>query len=106
MGLRIASDKRFVPFKEDSSMPTVRNLAVSLMALLILAPSSAFADGRHVISPAAVAATVSQHAATQDAERATVREALTKPAVRDMAARMGLSADRAAAAAGVLAGTD
>jgi hypothetical protein len=106
MGLRIASDIRFVPIKEDSLMPTVRNLAISLIALLMLAPSSAFADGRHVVSPAAVAATVSQHVAQQDSERAAVREALAKPEVRDMAARMGLDADRAAAAVGTLAGAD
>jgi hypothetical protein len=87
-------------------MPTVRNLTVFLIALLMFAPSSAFADGQHVVSPAAVAAAVSQHAASQDAERATVREALAQPEVRDMAARMGLDADRAAAAVGTLAGAD
>jgi hypothetical protein len=87
-------------------MSTVRNLTVFLMALLALAPSPAFADGHHVVTPAAVAATVSQHAAGQDAERAAVREALAKPEVRDMAARMGLSAERASAAVGTLAGAD
>ena len=53
-----------------------------------------------------LAATIAQHAAEQDADRAEVREALTRPEIRDIAGRMGVDVDRAAAAVDTLAGAE
>jgi hypothetical protein len=83
-------------------MPTVRKFVVMLLAVLIAAPSTGFAEQRHVIDPAAVAATIAQHAAQQEADRAAVREALAQPQVRDMAGRLGLDVNRAVAAVDTL----
>jgi len=87
-------------------MPIVRRLVVIVLAALIAAPSATFAQQRHVIDPAAVAASVEQHAAEQEANRAVVREALTQPQVREMAGRMGLDVNRAAAAIDTLNASD
>ena len=87
-------------------MQTVRKLVTFAMAVLMAAPSSAFANGRHVVDPSTLAATLAQHADQQDAERAAVREALARPEVREMAGRLGLDVDRAAAAVNTLAGAD
>jgi hypothetical protein len=73
---------------------------------MIAASNVAFAEQRHVVDPAAVAAAVTQHAAEQDANRAAIREALTRPEVRDVAGRMGLDVNRAAAAVDTLHASD
>ena len=87
-------------------MQIVRKLVTFGVAALMAIPSAAFADGRHVIDPAAVTATVAQHADQQDANRAVVREALAQPQVRDMAGRLGLDVNRAVAAVDTLSGPD
>jgi hypothetical protein len=83
-------------------MPTVTKLVTFVLAALIAASTAAFAEQRHVVDPAAVAATVAQHAAEQEASRAAVREALAQPQVREIAGRMGLDINRAAAAVDTL----
>jgi hypothetical protein len=87
-------------------MPTVRKIVTFALAALIAAPSGLFAEQRHVVDPAAVAATISQHAAEQDANRAAVHEALSQPQVREMAGRLGLDVTRAAAAVDTMSGAD
>ena len=87
-------------------MQTVRQLITFMVAVLMAAPSSAFADGRHVVDPAAIAAAVAEHVEQQDADRAAIREALARPQVRDMAGRMGLDVNRATAVVDTLAGAD
>ena len=87
-------------------MKTARKLTTLLLAALIAAPAVASADGRHVVDPASLSATMAQHAADQDADRAAIREALAKPEVREMAGRMGLDVDRAAAAVDTLGASD
>ena len=87
-------------------MPTARKFVVLALAALIAAPSATFAEQRHVVDPAAVAASVAQHAAEQDANRAAVREALARPQVREMAGRLGLDVTRAAAAVDTLNAAD
>ncbi len=84
--------------------PTQTLLALPL-ALLMAAPA-AFAQDRHIVDPSALAATVDQHAARQDADRAAVRDALATPAVRDAAARLGVDVDRLRASAATLGGDD
>jgi len=87
-------------------MPIVRKLVTFVLAALIAAPSATFAEQRHVVDPAAIAAALAQHAAEQDANRAAVREALAQPQVREMAGRLGLDVNRAVAAVDTLSETD
>src|SRR5688572_11273870 len=87
-------------------MKTVRKLTTLLLAALIAAPTVASADGRHLVDPGTLSATIARHAAEQDADRAAIREALAKPQVRDMADRMGFDIDRAAAAIDTLSHGD
>jgi hypothetical protein len=86
-------------------MQLSRELLIVVLAVLMAAPQ-AFADGRHVIDPATLAATIAQHAAEQDADRAQVREALNRTEIRDIAGRMGVDVDRAATAVDTLAGAE
>lgn len=87
-------------------MQTVRKLVTCVIAILMAAPASALADGRHMADPAMLAAAIAEHVNQQDAERAAIREALARPQVRDMASRMGLDVDRVTAAVDTLAGAD
>ena len=87
-------------------MQTVRKLVTCVIATLMAVPASAVADGRHAADPAMLAAAIAEHVDQQDAERASIREALARPQVRDMASRMGLDVDRAAAAVNTLSGAD
>jgi len=87
-------------------MKTARKLTTFLLAALIAVPTVALADGRHVVDPGTLSATIAQHAADQDADRAAIREALATPQVRDMAGRMGLDVDRAVAAIDTLSPGD
>jgi len=74
--------------------------------MLIAASSPAFADQQHIVSPSQLGAIVSDHIATQDADRASIAEALARPDVRDIAASMGVDVSRVAAAASTLNGAD
>jgi len=87
-------------------MRLVQRALVLPLGLLMAMATSAFADGQHVLSPATMAATVSQHAAQRDADRATVRRALSQPQVREMAGRLGVDLDRANAAVATMADAD
>lgn len=87
-------------------MPTVRKLLAIPLILLMPASSPAFADPQHVVSPQQLAATVEQHTAQQDADRAAVREALARPEVRDMAGKMGVDLTRATAAVDTMGAID
>jgi hypothetical protein len=80
----------------------------SLVVILIVltAVSSAFAGDQHVVSPQQLAATVTQQAAQQDADRAAVREALARPEVRTVAKKMNVDMTRVTAVADTLNGVD
>jgi hypothetical protein len=77
-------------------------LLVSLTGL----SSSAYAQNRHVVPPGAIAAAVDAHVASQNADRAAIREALERPEVRDVAARIGIDLDYVTASIGTLSGPD
>lgn len=64
-----------------------------LMVVLALS-TSAFAQERHAVDPSALANSVTQHVAQQDADRAAIHEALARPEVRQMAERAGIDLDR------------
>jgi hypothetical protein len=73
---------------------------------MLMASSPAFAGQRHVVDPSQLAAAVGQHVASQDADRAALREALARPEVREIAAKAGIDLTRARAAVDTMAGAD
>jgi hypothetical protein len=79
---------------------------VGLLILLTALSPSAYAQNRHVVRPADIAAAVDEHVASQNADRAAIREALERTEVRDAAARIGIDLDRATASIGTLSGSD
>ena len=76
------------------------------LSLLLAMSSSAFAQPQHVVDPAVLAAGVTERVATDAAGRAAVHDALARPDVREMAARMGLDLSRANAVVDTLNGAD
>jgi hypothetical protein len=83
--------------------------ARSLLVLSLFAwmtSSTAFADQQHLVSPGQLAATVADGAAKQDMNRATVREALERPEVQAVAAKLGLNVTRASEAVDALSGPE
>ena len=86
-------------------MRLIKQLLVLPLALLLVVSTSAFAQ-QHAVDPAAIAGTVTQHVATQDANRAAVRDALARPEVRDVAARIGVDLTRIDAAVATMSGAN
>jgi hypothetical protein len=92
---------------EDIPMRTVRRLLAFPLILLTMAASPAFADAQqHLVMPGELAATIADHVAQQDANRAAIREALARPEVRDLASSMHVDLASAAAAVETMTGTD
>lgn len=86
-------------------MRTIRRLAVPVLVSLLSLTPSAFAQERHAVNPSVLSQAVAQAAGAQDAERSTVREALQRPEVRDVAARAGFDLDRMQASVDTLNGS-
>jgi hypothetical protein len=82
-----------------------RMTLVFLLAVLMLASSSAFAD-QHLVPLSQLATTVADGAAKQDTDRATIRQALERPEVQAVASKLGLDLNRATAAVDTLSGSD
>ena len=59
--------------------------------------SAAFAQERHIVTPDKLAQAVSQYVEKQDADRATIREALARPEVKNVAEGMGIDIGRVSA---------
>jgi pyruvate/2-oxoglutarate dehydrogenase complex dihydrolipoamide acyltransferase (E2) component len=74
-----------------------------LFCILILAPG-AEAQSTHVASPAALDEALRQHVDSTDTDRAVVLRALEQPAVRKLAAELGVDIRRAESAVGTLDG--
>jgi len=87
-------------------MESVRKIVVFTLMVLMLASSSALAGQQHVLSPSDLAATVAAGVAKQDANRASVHEALARPEVQDMASKLGLDLTRAEAAVDTMSGAE
>ena len=87
-------------------MRIVRQFLALLLILVTIPAGSAFADPQHVVDPSQLAASVAQHVATQDADRAAIRDALARPEVREVATAMGVDMTRMATAADTLKGAD
>jgi predicted transcriptional regulator len=74
--------------------------------MLMIPAHSAFADQQHVVDPSQLAAAVAQHVAAEDAVRAAIRDTLARPAVRDVATKLGLDITRMTTAVDTLSGAD
>jgi hypothetical protein len=86
-------------------MPTVRKLLAFPLALITLAASPAFAgEGQHIVAPGDVSAVVAGSVAKQDADRRAVAEALARPEVREVAAKIGVDINDVAAIASTMSG--
>src|SRR5262249_38598839 len=90
----------------EVSMSSVRKLLAVPLIVLIATAAPSFADQRHLVDSAQLAALVGAHAAQQDADRAAVREAIGRKEVRDVAAKLGVDLTRAAAAVDTMSGAD
>ena len=87
----------------------MRLLRLSLVPVLVAVtgfPSLAAAGQQHAVAPGAIAAAVVNHAAKQNADRESIRQALSRPEVREIAAKTGIDTARVAAAAETLSGSD
>jgi biotin carboxylase len=78
-------------------MRTITTLLATPLILILGISTAARAQDRHAVPPSALAAAVADHAATLDADRDAIREALNRPEVRAVAERTGIDIDRAAA---------
>src|SRR4029077_6023771 len=77
-------------------MRTITTLLAAPLISILGISTPARAEDRHAVPPSALAAAVTDHAATLDADRAAVRDALNRSEVRAVAERTGIDIDRAA----------
>ena len=87
-------------------MRIVRQLLALILIVLTIPAGSAFADPQHIVDPSQLAAAVAQRVATQDADRAAVRDMLARREVRDLVTELGLDMTRLTAAVDTLSGGD
>ncbi len=87
-------------------MKIVRSFLVLLLIPVMMAPGRAFAGQQHIVAPNALASATADHAATQDADRAAIRQALARPEVQSTAAKLGVSMERLEGAASTMTGAD
>ncbi len=84
-------------------MKMCRRFLGATLAVLLVAPS-AFAQQTHVINKSALDQAVQQRVVQEQADREALRTFLSNPVVRDVAAKAGVSVDKAEAAAATLQG--
>ena len=70
-------------------MRTLRSLLAGSLIVVMAFPARSIAQ-QHAIDPAEIAKAVAQHALTEQADRAAIREALGRPEVRSIAAKAGV----------------
>jgi hypothetical protein len=85
-------------------MRMLRKLLAGPLMLATALSSAAFAQERHAVDPAAMADAISQHVGKQDADRTSIREALARPEVREVAAKAGIDLGRLTAALNTMSG--
>ena len=86
-------------------MRLLRQGLAGLLVLLTASASPAYAQN-HVVRTADLAAAVDAHVASQNADRAAIREALERPEVRDAATRIGIDLDHITASIGTVSGPE
>ena len=85
-------------------MRMLRRCLAILLALLIMAPAASAQD--HVISTAALAKAVQQRVSQEQGDREVILSLLRRQEVRDIAAKVGLSIEKAETAVTMLHGRD
>jgi len=85
-------------------MRMFRTLLVAMLVFTLALSSTAFAQERHAVNPSLLSQTLSQQVAQQDADRAAIHVALSRPEVRDIAAKSGIDLDRINASVDTLGG--
>ena len=86
-------------------MQMLRAVLGTTLALTLCAPV-AWAQQTHVVNRSALDQAVQQRVTQEQADRAALHEFLHQPAVKDVAARAGLSVETADAAVSTLQGSD
>jgi hypothetical protein len=86
-------------------MQMFRRILATTLAVMLCAPA-AWAQQTHVINKSALDQAVQQRVSQDQADREALRSFLQNPAVRSVAARAGLSTDRAEVAVSTLQGDD
>ena len=86
-------------------MHRLRQILGTTLALMLCAPM-AWAQQSHVITTPALDQAVQQRVAQDQTDRAALQQFLQQPAVQDVAAKAGLSLEKAQAAAATLQGDD
>ena len=86
-------------------MKMFRRILGTTLAVMLCAPA-AFAQQTHVINQTALDQAVQQRVSQDQADRDALRSFLQNPAVKGVAAKAGLSVDRAEAAVSTLQGDE
>lgn len=86
-------------------MRTLRTLLIAPLVFTLALSSSAFAQDRHAVDPSAITQAVAGEVARQDADRASIHQALTRPEVQNLAARSGIDLERVRAQVDTLNGS-
>jgi len=86
-------------------MQMFRRILATTLAVMLCAPA-AWAQQTHVINKSALDQAVQQRVSQDQADREALRSFLQNPAVRSVAAKAGLSTDRAEAAVSTLQGDE
>ena len=86
-------------------MKMFRQILGATLAVMLCAPA-AFAQQTHVINQSALDQAVQQRVSQDQADRDALRSFLHNPAVKGVAAKAGLSVDRAEAAVSTLQGDE
>ena len=87
-------------------MRILRSSIIPVLVVLTGFPSLAAAGQNHVFAPGALAAAVATHAAKQDADRESIRQALSHREVREFGTKTGIDMTGILAAAETLSGSD
>ena len=86
-------------------MQMFRRFLATTLAVMLVAPAAS-AQQTHIINKSALDQAVQQRVSQDQADRETLRSFLRNPTVKSVAAKAGLSTDRAEAALSTLQGED
>ena len=87
-------------------MQMFRRILATTLAVMLIAPAGAWAQQTHVINQSALDQAVQQRVSQDQADREALRTFLQNPTVQNVAAKAGLSVDRASAAVSTLQGDE
>ena len=87
-------------------MQIVRRILATTLAVMLVAPSGAWAQQTHVIKQSALDQAVQQRVSQDQADRETLRTFLQNPGVKSVAEKAGLPIDRALASVSTLQGDE